>query len=281
MPIEGKQLYIGGEPITLIQNNRFVAVDPTFVSEGPVYQFRNDPYSASLQLAIPGSEFSSLGMTNWYDDVSADIRGTGTSYTANPTGSAAEFEEFTTSTKWADYNSSMYVSSSGAWGAIPTADFGIGTQDFVLEGYLWMDERFEKPPFWKVGLRDSSDQYGISLEMGFPGTGDTDWKSRIIINGEQKFSSNQNISFNLNQWYHIAFVRTSGNLYTYIDGTRYTNGTDSNSVTTGGTTRVMRGDNATNDGTAGAWQDFRFYVGTDKGYTGATITPPDSIVEKL
>jgi len=35
-----------------------------------------------------------------------------------------------------------------------------------------------------------------------------------------------------------------------------------------------------NDGLRKNVQDFRFYVGTDKGYTGSTITVPDSIVEQ-
>lgn len=247
---------------------------------GPQYQFRTDAYASSLQLAIPGTEFSSLGMSNYYDDVHADIKGSGTNYTANPTGSASEFFADTETNFSADgYDTSIYTMDNGSWGGITTSNFSIGTQDFVLEGWVWMDERFTKPPFWKVGLRDSS--YNISLEMGFPGSGTTDWKSRIMVNGSQYFSSNTNIAFNLNQWYHLAWVRSSGALYTYVDGTKYTNGTNGGSIGTGGTTRVMRGENVTNDGTAGAWQDFRFYVGTNKGYTASTITPPDSMVEKI
>ena len=45
---------------------------------GPSYQFRTDPYSANLFLAVPGSEFTSLGMTSPLQDVSALIKGSGT-----------------------------------------------------------------------------------------------------------------------------------------------------------------------------------------------------------
>lgn len=36
-----------------------------------------------------------------------------------------------------------------------------------------------------------------------------------------------------------------------------------------------------NDGLRKNIQDYRLYIGTDKGYTGTTITVPNSIVQKL
>ena len=66
----------------------------------------------------------------------------------------------------------------------------------------------------------------------------------------------------------------------YFDGTRQYSSTPSiGSVDTNGSYhRIMRGENTTNDGAAGNYQDLRVYIGTDKGYTGTTITPPASIV---
>jgi len=280
MAEKGQGLFLGGTEITALQNNRFVFANPFTEEPANPYQFRNDPYSSSLLLAIPGSEFSTLGMTNFYDDVSADIRGTGTSFTADPTGSAAEFFA-DTETEFAseDYTTSVYVKDAGTWGNLSTTELPFSDSDFVMEGYVWMDERFNKPPFWKVFLRNTSNN--ISGELGFPGTGTTDLKARMLLNGGQKFSSNTNISFNLNQWYHVAWVRSGSNLYFYFNGTQYSMDTTGVTVNTTGVQQIMGGASALNDGAAGAWQDYRVYIGTDKGYTTSTISAPDSIIEKI
>jgi hypothetical protein len=52
-------------------------------------------------------------------------------------------------------------------------------------------------------------------------------------------------------------------------------------VNTTGVQQIMGGASALNDGAAGAWQDYRVYIGTDKGYTTSTISAPDSIIEKI
>ena len=280
MAEKGTGLFLGGTEITALQNNKFVFANPFTEVVGPAYQFRTDAYSSSLYLAIPGSEFSTLGMSNFYDDVSADIRGTGTSFTADPTGSASEFFA-DTETPFAadDYTTSVYVKDAGTWGNLSTTELPFAGNDFVMEGYVWMDERFTMPPFWKVFLRNTSSN--ISGELGFPGTGTTDLKARILINGTQYFSSDTNISFNLNQWYHVAWVRSGSNLYFYFNGTQYTMGTTGLTANTTGVQQIMGGASALNDGAAGAWQDYRVYIGTDKGYTTSTISAPASIIEKV
>ena len=93
-------------------------------------------------------------------------------------------------------------------------------------------------------------------------------------------------TFTLGTWYHIAMVRSGTNKYIYINGTKIGTGTYTgaiNTTTPGAITFwSILGFNSgnTNDGVAKTVQDFRFYLGTDKGYTGATITPPASIVVK-
>ena len=63
MATEGKKLYLGNEPITLIQNNGFVAVDPTFVSTGP------SPVTNGLVVYLDASDATSYPGTGttWYD----------------------------------------------------------------------------------------------------------------------------------------------------------------------------------------------------------------------
>jgi hypothetical protein len=265
------------------------------VAAGAQFQFRTDPYASSLKLAVPGALFTELGMSNYYDDVHADIAGTGTNISNTPTGSGSEFYEDTTNIKWASeqYDASMFLQDAGCWGAVqqatssPPADdqFFFGSNNWVIEGWYYMTEQFNRPPFWKVGIRHVN--YYINCDFGFPNDLTfTKFRGRIILDtsttGEtQYFASDQtNI---LNSWVHVAWVRSGNTKNFYYNGTRYMNNTaaigsiDANT----GFIRILRGESTTNDGASGAVQDFRVYIGTDKGYTGSTITTPDSIVEYL
>ena len=45
---------------------------------GAVYAIRTDTYSASVVLAVPGTQFgSTFGQSYYYSDISATVRGTG------------------------------------------------------------------------------------------------------------------------------------------------------------------------------------------------------------
>ena len=265
--------------IHTFDNTSAAFITTTFEEPANPYQFRTDAYSSSLLLAIPGSEFSTLGMSNYYDDVSAGVKGSGTNLTANPSGSAADFNAYA-NTEFAseDYTTSIFLKDSGGWGTLSNTELNFGTNSFVVEGYVQMTERFTKPPFWKVAIGGIPESDRISL--GFPGTGTTDMRGRMIINNTQYFSSNLNIAYNLNQWYHVAWVRSGTSLYYYFNGTQYSMGTSSQNFDVA-TMGIMRGLSDLNDGAAGAWQDFRVYIGTDKGYTTSTISAPASIIEKV
>ena len=245
---------------------------------GPVSYYRYDPYSGSLRLAIPGTQFSYLGMSNYYDDVHADIKGSGTNITANPTGSASEFfASSETNFSSEDYTTSVYTKDAGSWGAAAASELPFFGSDFVIEGWVYLDETFNKPPYWKVALRASTGSYDIEAALGFSAGGSTaNVRSRIMINATQYVSSD--FALSQNQWHHIAWVRSGGSLYTYYNGTKISNGTTGLTVNSNGPIRIFTGENSTNDGTAGAWQDFRVYIGTDKNYTATTINPAASIV---
>ena len=278
----GTGLFLGNTPIQLVKDGKFVFANPFYEAPLPSYSYRTDAYASFLKLAIPGSTFDGL-ITDGFDDVHADIAGTGTNVQYALTGSASEVNLDTSDIKWSSegYGSSVFLQDAGEWGTASESELNWSSSSWVVEGWLYMDERFTKPPYWKVALRHTG--YYIDLGLGFPASGTTDARMRMILNTSttaetQYFSSN--IVYNLNQWYHIAFVRSGNTLNMYWNGTRVYNNTPSlGSIDTNGSYhRIMRGENTTNDGTAGNWQDFRVYIGTDKGYTGATITAPDSIV---
>lgn len=252
------------------------------VVPGIQYYTRYDGYSGSLRLAIPGSEFDGL-ITDGFDDIHADIKGTGTNIQYALTGSASEINLDTTDIKWASegYGSSVFAQDAGQWGTATEAELSWGSNSWVVEGWVYMDERFTKPPYWKVAVRHTN--YNIDCDFGFPSTGTTNGRMRIVLDtsstGQTQYVTG-NFAYNLNQWYHVAWVRSGNTLNMYFDGTRQYSSTPSiGSVDTNGSYhRIMRGENTTNDGAAGNYQDLRVYIGTDKGYTGTTITPPASIV---
>ena len=282
MAEKGQGLFLGGTEITALQNNKFVFANPFTEVVGPAYSYRTDPYASFLKLAIPGSTFTGL-ITDGFDDVHADIAGTGTNIQYALTGSASEVN-LDTDVKFGTegYGTSVFTQDAGQWGTASETELSWGSDNFVIEGYVYMDERFTKPPYWKVALRHTN--YNIDADFGNPAAGTTDMRMRLILDttetGQTQYFSSD-FSYNLNQWYHIAWVRSGDTLNMYFDGTRRFSNTPSiGSIDTNGSYhRIMRGENATNDGAAGSWQDYRVYIGTDKGYTGATINVPASIVE--
>lgn len=258
----------------------FYNIQPAAAAVAAGYIVRTDAYSASVQLAVPCSLFSAspISMAQYYSDISAVVRTTGTNLVAAPTGSAADFKSDTPNNFSSDgYTTSLFAQQSGCWGQVSATRFAIGTQQYVGEAYFYFTEGFNKPPFWNSLVRQregvNDDWY---MDIG-NGNNATDVRMRTIINGSQYFSANFTIT--LNSWVHVAWVRASGGvLYGYHNGTRRSMGTDSGNITSTGLVRIIGGNSAGNDGEAASHQDIRITIGTDRGYNTATITPPQSIV---
>jgi hypothetical protein len=87
----------------------------------------------------------------------------------------------------------------------------------------------------------------------------------------------------LSTWYYYAWVRSGNNLNFYLNNNRIAGPTalaaGDQSATTA-TSRIL-GYSDLNEGAKGVVQDLRISIGTDRGYTNATITLPQSIVQKI
>lgn len=260
---------------------------------GPVYQVRNDPYSASLVTAQPMSLFSELGMTSYTESIDGLIR-TGDindSYLIRSTGSSAAYVFLSASVvdsgsgayDWSGegYTSSVSQENSSNVGVIRTADYNIGSQNFVVE--FWFNPRQNhgagpSAPFhmWCFGSDVSADY--LTIQYTFTG------RFGFSINANNTFSVTPNFTDTLNTWYHVAFVKSGTNVYVYLNGNRIGVGTRAatiNNPPSGRYELVGVNSGTNNDGLRKNVQDYKVYIGTDKGYTGATITVPDSIVEKI
>lgn len=248
---------------------------PVAGPSAPVYQFRTDPNSGNLFLAVPGSQFSSLGMTSPLQDVSALIKGSGTNVRLISTGSGQLYASSSvlnySGSNWVDegYTTALVTANQKNLGALTWQMLNMGTTSFVVEGFIApVPPDWANPPFQMHIWGDTS---GDSLLIQWS-TGN---QLRYYMNGTA-------LTFNLidtqNNYYHFAFVRSGTTKSIYLNGTRVATTTQSGDFGTEGYCSIL-GFNGVNDAVGKLVQDFRVYIGTDKGYTGSTITVPSSIVE--
>lgn len=256
---------------------------------GVTYSVRSDAYSASLVTAQPFSIFSTLGMTSVTQSIdglirtgnladSANLKATGSlaSY-LYPSASVVSSGSYNFGTN-SGYTTSVSQENSMNCGVVTNA---IGSNNFVIEFWFNARQNFANPPFhmWCGGADNSGDRLTIQWSNATPDL------FRFYINGNTTWtttpSANQGSSINNGTWYHVAFVKSGTSVYVYLNGNRIGVGTRAASVNAysllqlGG---INSGNN--NDGLRKTIQDYRLYIGTDKGYTGATITVPNSIVQQ-
>jgi hypothetical protein len=264
---------------TSFWNIQPVAVGP---APGPTYAVRTDPYSASLVLAMPYSNYSELGMSAYTQSLDGLIR-TGNqanSYKIRATGSSAAYLYPSASTVsfsaslWSSegYTSSMAIQNEQNAGTYISS---IGSQNFVMEFFINVQAAsFGLPPFHG---------HIFGTTGGGPGEITIQYSStpqfRLYINGDNSWSTtpNYNLGTSNQNWKHVAIVKSGTNVYVYVNGTRI--GVGTRTLSWPNSTAFILGAQSNNDGLFRLIQDCRVYVGTDKGYTGATITVPQSIVD--
>jgi hypothetical protein len=209
---------------------------------GAVYSVRNDPFSSSIVVAVPGTLFFSgdyknqFGMTTAFDDISAFIRGNGTAIGTNLTTQILSTGSFIASAsseaiKWADqhYNTSLYFEGTSSlavtntWAAKQGANLTF-EKDFVIETWAQWPVSASvsaSAPEWTPNrylaykYDPSNPDTGAYLYEPWGGASDTG-----IISGSSRFvydSAGQEViitgSFNYliqpNQFYHYAVSYTS------------------------------------------------------------------------
>jgi hypothetical protein len=266
--------------MSLFSSTAFYNIQPAVAAAGPAYQFRADPYASSLVLAMPMSSFPTLGMTDYKQDVSALIKAAGSNVSLVVTGSNVYASGSTCTFSTASWSAEGYVNSgyggtTTMYGAPTTTTVNFSTSNFVIEAYI---------NFPAVLINYHTTIFGQN-------SGD------YLLADCSEYSGGQYIRFYIggsgspvsaptwvaNTWYHVAYVRSGDNFYSYVNGTRYGNFSRAGAVPASpdGFWRLLGYASDANSSVPKITQDFRLYIGTDKGYTGATITPPLSIVQKV
>jgi hypothetical protein len=279
----GLGLFLGSNPIQLIQNNNFVFGDPfTEAPPAPVWQVRNDVYSGSVVLAMPGTLATDLGMTNYYDDISSVIKGTGTNKSIIPSGSGANALLWASASVVSSgsydfaadgYETSPFSSGSQNVGFLPSGELNFGSSDFVIEYWInYGPSGFTQPPFNKGISSPGNSPNFFDFAGFFP-------RYRLGFNDAFTFF-NQVQSAGV--WYHIAWVRSSTTVNLYINGVKHATTATIGAGAFNASAYHLMGVNSgnTNDGGPSRFNDLRITIGTNRGYTGSTITVPDSIIFK-
>jgi hypothetical protein len=266
----GQGLFLGGTPIQLIQNNNFVFANPyeTASVVPAAWSFRNDPFSASLNFATPGTLIIDLGMTYAWSDVSADIRGTGSNLsvlTANLTSSTS-FNNFSTD----GYTESSQVSSTGRFRSSDDTEFEFGSGNFTIE--CWYNAASDTTPSRFI----FSDYFIDNISQSSIWFNTTNGRVSVVLDGggSETFNQSDVLSWTANQWYHLALVRNGTTFTVYRDGTSVLSFTRSVTLNSTNQGKYLMG-YAFAGGDTTYVQDYRIYKGIAK-YTSA-FTPPDSM----
>jgi hypothetical protein len=282
------QMFLGDTPIP------FYYVGEDQVGLNPInsltYIVRNDEFAQYLKLAMPYSLFPSLGMSNYYDNIAAVVSGSGTNLPMVPTGSnvgtAPPILQTTSSIVSSGsynfasngYSTAVYISGSQNAGIVSGSLLDFSSQNWVMEcWYNYNEVATGQPPFnmFFFGTVD-----GASLLLDAPIVPSTFRVagSAVTSNPAAPWNKTKNV------WFHLAYVRSGGNIYVYLNGNKIGTGTASGVITTpaNGYWRVL-GNSAgnNNDGAGKLIQDYRLYLGTDKNYTGSIIPVPESIVTTI
>jgi hypothetical protein len=191
---------------------------------GALFSVRNDIYSSSIVVAIPGNLFrdgdyeTQFGMTNPWDDMSAYVRGNG-----SPIGSNLTVEILTSGSgilqptssliKWAGgdtkYNTSLYVNSTSSLRALNTwpqfegANLSYSSQSFVIETWAAWEVTASLSPSGAPGnyIYSPNRLFAYKYDPGEPGSSAYFWETTwggdidepgigvLLISGSTRFVS--------------------------------------------------------------------------------------------
>jgi hypothetical protein len=280
----GSKIYLGNTEIikSYIGSQQVDLYPQKGAGTATQYAVRTDPYAANLKLAMPYQLATNLGMNNFYDDISAVIKGSGTNYKLVPSGSGT-FNNSGTPVNSGSYNfasdgyatsmllgGTLNVASQNA-GVVTDTFTAFGTQNFVIE--TWVNI-IDNNVLYQTHIfgNQSGDQILCDYATAT-------LKNRFYINGSGGAASGQNIAQS-GVWYHYAYVRSGSTNSIYFAGTRVFQFTNGSSIAASpvGYWDILGINIPAYAAVPAYFNDFRLYVGTDKGYVGSTITPPASMI---
>jgi hypothetical protein len=255
----------------------------TTTTSGPA-SIRTDIYSASLVYAAPGSQFSTLGMTSFREDISQLIRGTGTGYGVLPSTGSGVVSSYTGSL-FSGYNTAIQLSGSVNNGAFAGTDTNIQfpTQNFTIETWINqatasikdVDQGFNDSP-WYFQYENGVGFASTEVLAGYPGT-------RFLVitaAGSQLYLDSNSYGKSAGVWYHNAVQRSGSAFNSLFNGECTQTFTAAVTLKSGSDAfQIFNREDATMSTTR--YQDYRIYNGVAKYgslVSGSLYSVPQSMV---
>jgi hypothetical protein len=237
----------------------------------PVYVIRTDPYASYISYAAPMNYFSaSFDMTAYNSDIHASVKGSGTNFVFPTTGSgivtaSADYNHWASDGYVTSMNVGNYV-NGGAYGNPVPTELNMGSGDFVYECYVNPTQSVPSNSMLLMWGYPNFASCAIFSNGGIP-------TMRVYADG---VTNDGVLTMTPGTWYHWAMSRSGNNYRGYFNGNLIVTLNSSVGLSTNSPTQIL---GISTDANPPMYvQDYRIYKGTDKGYTGSTITPPPSIV---
>lgn len=255
----------------------------TTTTSGPA-SIRTDIYSASLVYAAPGSQFSTLGMTSFREDISQLIRGTGTGYGVLPSTGSGVVSSYTGSL-FSGYNTAIQLSGSVNGGAFAGTDTNIQfpTQNFTIE--TWINQATASIKNQDQGFNDTVIYFQYENGVGFASTevlaGYPGIRFLVITAaGSQLYLDSNSYGKSADVWYHNALQRSGSAFNSLFNGECIQTLTAAVTLNTGSQAfQIMNRQDATMS--TSRYQDYRIYKGVAKYgslVSGSLYSVPQSMV---
>lgn len=238
---------------------------------------RNDPYSSSLVLAVPGYKFPNpvgFSQANYYSDISANIRGTGTSYNLIPTGSGGGLIYASGSSYFTSdgYNGGLALFGGQNFGATTGSDANLDFQTgaFTFETYLMYPQTSSLARTFLYGGYSGTNGYFLTTQ------------ATVAI----RYVSRDSVIFDVdvnpvpNTWNHLALVMNASNdLALFWNGTRVYQNLNLSNPLPPKTTIEFGGKDGSDAGTV-VYQDYKIYKGAAKySPDSSSISLPQSMIQ--
>ena len=167
----------------------------------------SDPYFYDVTLLLSG-DGTNGGQNNTFLDSSTN------NFTITRNGNTTQGSFSPYGSLWSNY----FNGSSDYLNAPSNAAFAFGTGDFTIEGWYFVSSSKDQALFDNRTSASSSAGVGCRLITGTN-------TLRVILNNTALFTTSQAVV--LNQWNHIAIVRSSGTITAYLNGSAMTGGSAS------------------------------------------------------
>jgi hypothetical protein len=234
------------------------------LAEVGVGTFTSATLANALVLAMPFSGAAGVGITN---DVNNAIRtasgaSAGTTKTVTANGGIGTSNVGIATTTANFYSSAAYCGTGKYATAGTNSDYSFGTGDFTVEAWVYQIAESAYSPIMDIG--NHSGTGGILFITRAPAYGGV-----TAVYSSSSYQSSYILP--MNTWVHLAYVRKSGTLNIYANGTNYGSFSFTNNLNDSGVAYIGSSQNYSYY-FPGYMQDLKIYKGLAK-YT-ENFTPP-------